>query len=55
MAKTVGMPMGILARMVLNKKIVPPVGIHIPNMQSVYRPVLAELESYGIEFKDEIE
>lgn len=55
MAKTVGMPMGILARMVLNKKITPPTGVLIPNMQSVYRPVLQELENYGIEFKDEIE
>ena len=55
MAKTVGMPMGILARMVLNKKITPPTGVLIPNMQAVYRPVLQELENYGIEFKDEIE
>ena len=55
MAKTVGLPMGILTRMVLNKKIVPPTGVHIPNMQSVYRPVLTELAHYGIEFYDEIE
>ena len=55
MAKTVGLPMGILARLVLNKKLNPPVGVHIPNMQAVYRPVLAELAHYGIEFVDEIE
>jgi saccharopine dehydrogenase-like NADP-dependent oxidoreductase len=54
MAKTVGLPMGILARLVLNKKVTPPVGVLIPNMQAVYRPVLAELEDHGIEFIDEI-
>lgn len=55
MAKTVGLPMGILARLVLSKKITPPIGVHIPSMQSVYRPILAELEDHGIEFIDEIE
>lgn len=55
MAKTVGLPMGILARMVLTKKVTPPVGVLIPNMPAVYRPVLAELEDHGIEFIDEIE
>lgn len=55
MAKTVGLPMGILARLVLNKKVTPPLGVHIPSMPAVYRPVLAELEDHGIEFIDEIE
>ena len=55
MAKTVGLPMGILARLVLNKKVTPPIGVHIPSMPAVYRPVLAELEDHGIEFIDEIE
>ncbi|MBA3827342.1 MAG: saccharopine dehydrogenase NADP-binding domain-containing protein [Taibaiella sp.] len=55
MAKTVGLPMGILARMTLNKKLNPaPVGVHIPNMPSVYRPVLTELQHHGISFKDEV-
>lgn len=55
MAKTVGLPMGVLARMVLNKKIVPPVGVLIPNMPSVYKPVLTELHHHGINFTEEVE
>ncbi|MBC7555065.1 MAG: saccharopine dehydrogenase NADP-binding domain-containing protein [Taibaiella sp.] len=55
MAKTVGLPMGILARMVLNKKINPPTGVHIPNMAIVYKPVLTELAHHGISFNEEIE
>ena len=55
MAKTVGLPMGILAKMILNKKINPPKGILIPNMPSVYRPLLTELNHHGISFTDEVE
>lgn len=54
MAKTVGLPMGILARMVMKGKITPPTGVVIPNMPGVYRPVLTELQHYGIVFKEEI-
>jgi len=54
MAKTVGLPMGMLARMVLTKKIVPPKGVLLPNMPVVYRPLLAELAHHGIEFKEEV-
>lgn len=54
MAKTVGLPMGVLARMVLNKKITPPVGVHIPNMPAVYKPVLTELHHHGINFTEEV-
>ena len=54
MAKTVGLPMAMLARMVLNKKIVPPTGVLMPTMASVYRPLLTELSHNGIVFKDEI-
>ena len=55
MAKTVGLPISVLARMVLNKKITPPTGVLMPNMVSVYRPVLTELAHYGIVFNDVIE
>ena len=55
MAKTVGLPMAILAKLIVTKKIKPPVGVHIPNMQAVYRPVLAELSEHGIVFRDEID
>jgi len=54
MAKTVGLPMGVLAKMVLNDKIVPPKGVLIPSMASVYRPVLTELNHHGISFKEEV-
>lgn len=54
MAKTVGLPMGVLARMVMNKKINPPKGVLIPNMPVVYRPVMTELHHYGIDFKEEV-
>jgi saccharopine dehydrogenase-like NADP-dependent oxidoreductase len=55
MAKTVGLPMGILARMVLNNKVTPPKGVHIPNMPSVYKPVLTELQHHGITFTEVVE
>jgi len=54
MAKTVGLPMGILTRLVLNKKINPPTGVALPSMASVYRPVLTELAHHGIIFKDKV-
>ena len=54
MAKTVGLPIGILARMVLNKKINPPKGVLLPTMASVYRPVLTELAHHGIVFSEEV-
>ena len=54
MAKTVGLPIGILARMVLNKKINYPKGVLLPTMASVYRPVLTELAHHGIVFTEEV-
>ena len=54
MAKTVGLPMAIVAKMVLLKKLKPPIGVLIPNMPSVYRPVLTELRHHGIEFVDQV-
>ncbi len=55
MAKTVGLPIAILARMVLGNKISLPKGVVIPNMPAVYRPVLTELAHYDIEFNDVVE
>lgn len=55
MAKTVGLPMAILTRLVMTKKINVPSGVLIPNMTAVYRPILTELNHYGITFKDEVE
>jgi hypothetical protein len=47
--------MAILATLILTKKLKPPVGVLLPVMQSVYRPVLRELEYNGISFTDEVE
>lgn len=49
MAKTVGLPVGIAAKMILNGKISTP-GVHVPIKKEIYEPVLAELEEYGIQF-----
>jgi saccharopine dehydrogenase-like NADP-dependent oxidoreductase len=49
MAKTVGLPVGIAAKMILNGKISTP-GVHVPIKKEIYEPVLAELEEYGIRF-----
>lgn len=55
MAKTVGLPMGILAGQILSGKITPPQGVVLPTMQAVYRPVLKELENFGVVFREEVE
>lgn len=55
MARTVGMPMAILAELLLTKKLKPPIGVVIPVMPSVYKPVLRELEYAGIGFSDVVE
>lgn len=51
MAKTVGLPLGIAARLILEKKINLS-GIHIPVIKEIYNPVLAELSEYGIIFRE---
>jgi saccharopine dehydrogenase-like NADP-dependent oxidoreductase len=54
MAKTVGLPMGILAKLILKKRIAPQHGVLMPIMASVYKPVLAELAKYGISFQETV-
>lgn len=51
MAKTVGFPVGITAKMILNGTI-NETGVHIPIKKVIYEPILKELESYGIEFTE---
>lgn len=51
MAKTVGLPLGITANNLLNGKI-DAKGIVIPTSAAVYKPVLRELEQYGIVFEE---
>jgi saccharopine dehydrogenase-like NADP-dependent oxidoreductase len=52
MAKTVGLPLGIAAKLILNNKISSK-GVRIPVMKEIYEPVLQELINYGISFKEE--
>lgn len=51
MAKTVGLPVAIAALKILNKEITTP-GVQLPILKEVYEPILKELESYGITFKE---
>ena len=53
MAKTVGLPLGIAAKLILNGTI-DLTGLHIPTKKEIYEPVLKELEEYGIKFNEEI-
>jgi len=49
MAKTVGLPLGIVARLILQNKISLR-GVQIPVQEEIYKPVLKELKEYGISF-----
>jgi len=53
MAKTVGLPLGIAAKLILNGTIKSR-GLHIPVSKEIYEPVLRELEQNGIKFNEEI-
>jgi saccharopine dehydrogenase-like NADP-dependent oxidoreductase len=53
MAKTVGLPLAIAAKLILEKKIVLH-GLHIPIVPEIYEPVLKELEMEGIRFQEMI-
>lgn len=50
MAETVGLPIGIAARMILKNQI-ELVGVVRPVMKEIYEPVLAELAILGVSFK----
>ena len=51
MSKTVGLPVAIAAKLILNGTITSP-GVHIPTTPEIYNPVLNELENYGIIFRE---
>ena len=53
MAKTVGLPLGIAAKLILENKI-STIGLHIPIIPEIYEPVLSELEKEGIHFRETI-
>nr|MBA2250946.1 saccharopine dehydrogenase [Chitinophagaceae bacterium] len=51
MAKTVGLPLGIAAKMILQDKL-NLTGLHIPVSPQIYEPILTELEAQGIKFSE---
>lgn len=51
MAKTVGLPVAIATLQILNGKITTP-GVQLPITKEVYSPILAELETLGVVFKE---
>ncbi len=53
MARTVGLPLGIAAKLILEGKIRLS-GLHIPILPEIYDPVLAELEGEGIRFENTV-
>jgi saccharopine dehydrogenase-like NADP-dependent oxidoreductase len=53
MAKTVGLPLGIIAKRIMLGQISHR-GVVIPTHPDIYEPVLAELETFGIRFVEEV-
>ena len=51
MAKTVGLPLGIATKLILQEKI-KLTGLHIPTVKEIYEQVLPELELHGIKFNE---
>lgn len=49
MAQTVGLPIGIAAKLILNNKIEAR-GVLIPTLSEIYNPILDELENFGVHF-----
>ena len=52
MAKTVGLPVAIATKLILNGEI-NSIGVKIPTTKDIYSPVLKELEENGINFIEE--
>tara|TARA_B100000900_G_scaffold403166_1_gene409913 strand:- start:563 stop:1900 length:1338 start_codon:yes stop_codon:yes gene_type:complete len=53
MAKTVGLPVAIAAKLILENKIKSK-GVNIPTKSEIYKPVLKELSQNGIDFVEEL-
>jgi saccharopine dehydrogenase-like NADP-dependent oxidoreductase len=51
MAKTVGLPIGIATKLILQEKLTL-TGLHIPIIPEIYEPVLKELEQHDIKFNE---
>ncbi|MFM8431620.1 MAG: saccharopine dehydrogenase C-terminal domain-containing protein [Bacteroidota bacterium] len=54
MAKTVGLPIGIAARNILNGNIHEK-GVALPLSEGICKPILAELKSHGVDFTEQVE
>ncbi len=54
MAKTVGLPLGLAATLILQNKITL-TGVQIPTQPELYEPILAGLEQFGITFQEQEE
>jgi len=52
MSKTVGLPLGIATKLILEGKITTS-GVQIPIHKEIYEPILAELKEYGFDFIEE--
>jgi len=52
MAKTVGLPVAMATKLILNGTIHTP-GVHLPITKEIYQPMLKELESLGISFVEQ--
>jgi hypothetical protein len=48
MARTVGLPAAIAARMILHGEFAGLTGVHVPVIPEIYEPVLRELAGLGI-------
>jgi len=53
--KTVGLPVGIMAKLILAGRTEGLYGVRIPTMPEVYEPVLEELRNYGLVFREKTE
>lgn len=53
MARTVGLPAAIAARMLLEGAL-PHTGVLIPTLPEIYEPALTELETFGIRFEERV-
>jgi saccharopine dehydrogenase-like NADP-dependent oxidoreductase len=53
MSKTVGLPLGIAAKLILEGSLTV-TGLHIPVLPAIYIPVLEELKKYGIVFEERV-
>jgi saccharopine dehydrogenase-like NADP-dependent oxidoreductase len=55
MARTVGLPAAIAARMIVQGEFEGLVGVHVPVIPEIYEPVLAELADLGIGLTEKVE